>query len=224
PGHGGDESGAAAYGIVERDSNLDMAQRVATHLKAAGVQVYLTREDSGRATGLVTSPGDTRAAQRADLQARTAAANRVGADIFVSLHSNGSSDGSLRGVEAYYDSRRPYADDSRRLARAIVDGALAGMTNAGHPSVDRGVIDAACWRNNQGRCIGLFVLSPGGATTQRDGTPGPVKEPTNMPAALLETLFVSNPQDAALLADPNVRAHVARGIADGILRYLGVPA
>ena len=45
-----------------------------------------------------------------------------------------------------------------------------------------------------------------------------------MPAALLETLFISSPQDAALLKNDAVRDSVARGIADGILRYLGVPA
>lgn len=223
PGHGGDESGAAAYGVVERDSNLELAERVAGYLRVAGVQVYMTREDNGRATGLITGSGDNRNATRADLQARVSAANRIGADVFVSLHSNGG-DVSLRGVEVYYESRRPFADDNRRLAQHLLDGALAGLEKAGHPSTNRGIIDAACWRNFNGRCVGLFVLSPGGATTGTNGTTGPVKEATNMPAALLETLFISNPQDAALLADPDVRAHIARGIADGILRYLGVPA
>ena len=223
PGHGGDESGAAAYGIVERDSNLDMAQRVGEYLKAAGVQVYLTREDNGRATGLVTGSGDNRNATRNDLQTRVSAANRMGADVFVSLHSNGG-DPSLRGVEVYYESRRPFADENSRLAQNLLDGALRGLANAGHPSNNRGIIDAACWRNFNGRCVGLFVLSPGGETTGPNGQPGPSKEATNMPAALLETLFISSPEDAALLADPAVRSSVAKGIADGILRYLGVPA
>lgn len=224
PGHGGDESGAAAYGVIERDSNLDMAQRVGEYLKAAGVQVYLTREDNGRATGLVTGSGDNRSATRSDLQARVSAANRINADVFVSLHSNGAADTSLRGVEVYYESRRPFADENRRLAQNLLDGALRGLADAGHPSTNRGIIDAACWRNFSGRCVGLFVLSPGGATTGQNGSTGPVKEATNMPAALLETLFISSPEDAALLRDPAVRASVAKGIADGILRFLGVPA
>ena len=45
-----------------------------------------------------------------------------------------------------------------------------------------------------------------------------------MPAALLETLFISSPADAALLSDDAVRTSIARGIAGGILRFLGVPA
>ena len=220
PGHGGDESGAAANGLIERDSNLDLAMRVGGFLQASGVQVYYTRTDAGRAPGIVGS-GDTRTLTRDDLQARVIGANRAGADVFVSLHSNGG-DPSLRGVEVYYESRRPFADQSYRLAQNLIDGALQGLANAAAPSQNRGIIDAACWRNLNGRCVGLFVLSPGGASTGPNGTQGPVKEATNMPAALLETLFISSPADAALLKDDAVRTSVARGIADGILRYLGL--
>lgn len=226
PGHGGDESGAAAYSVVERDSNLDLALRVGEFLKAAGVQVHYTRTDNGRASG--TTPGTTPGSggfstTRNDLQARVGAANRAGADVFVSLHSNGSGDPSLRGVEVYYESRRPFAEENYRLAQHLLDGALRGLTNAGHPSPNRGIIDSACWRNFQGLCVGLFVLSPGGTTTTAAGVPtGQAKEATNMPAALLETLFVSSPDDAALLRSDAVRTSIARGIADGILRYLGV--
>ena len=225
PGHGGDESGAAAYGVVERDSNLDMAQRVGEYLKAAGVQVHMTRLDNRRATGLKTDPGDTRPSTRNDLQERSSAANRAGADIFVSLHSNGSGDPNMRGFEVYYESRRPFADDNYRLAKELLNSALQGAANAGHPSPNRGVIDAACWRNFGGRCVGLFVLSPEGSPTSgsaQNGTPARAKEATNMPAALLESLFVSSPDDAAMLKNDAVRASIARGIADGILRYLGV--
>ena len=215
PGHGGDESGAAANGLVERDSNLDLALRVGELLKSAGVHVYYTRTDGGRSPG-IGGNGDTRSLTRDDLQARVVGANRAGADAFVSLHSNGSGEPNMRGVEVYYESRRPFADQSMRLARAVLDGALRGLEAAGAPSPNRGVIDAACWRNFQGRCVGLFVLSPGGTS----GPNGTVKEATNMPAALLETLFISSPQDASLLKNDAVRASVARGIADGILRYL----
>ena len=229
PGHGGDESGAAAYGVVERDSNLDMALRVGEFLKAAGVKVHYTRTDAGRATGLLTPGGDTRVSTRSDLQTRVSAANRAGADVFVSLHSNGAADTSMRGVEIYYESRREFADANYRLAQLLLDGTLRGLANAGYPSTNRGIHDAACWRNFNGRCVGLFVLSPGGTVTGGGGTgasapSSTVKEAMSMPAALLETLFVSSPDDATLLKSDAVRTSVARGIADGILRYLGVIA
>jgi N-acetylmuramoyl-L-alanine amidase CwlD len=45
----------------------------------------------------------------------------------------------------------------------------------------------------------------------------------NMPAALIETAFVSNPDDRRLLQDPAWRQKMAQAIADGILDYAGTP-
>jgi N-acetylmuramoyl-L-alanine amidase len=219
PGHGGDEVGAAANGVVERDSNLDMARRVERFLREGGAEVLLTRADAGRAPGTVpSSSGST--STRGDLQARVRAANAAGAAVFVSLHSNGSPDLGQRGIEVYYESRREFADENRRLAVAVLDGALQGLSSAGYASRNRGVIDAACWRNNNGRCIGLFVLSPAGAGTSN--SPSTTKEATNMPAVLAELLFISNYEDAALLRSEVARDAMARGVANGILRYLEV--
>jgi N-acetylmuramoyl-L-alanine amidase len=219
PGHGGEEIGAAAFGVVERDSNLDMAQRVERFLQEAGVDVLLTRGDAGRAPGAFTGSGFS--ATRGDLQARVKAANAAGATAFVSLHSNGSPDTAQRGVEVYYESRREFADENLRLARHVLDGALQGLAVAGYPSRNRGVIDAACWRNNNGRCIGLFVLSPAGSPSSNTLSSAS-KEPTAMPAVLAELLFISNAEDAALLRSNAVRDSIARGVAAGILSYLGV--
>ena len=226
PGHGGAESGAAANGVVERDSNLDMAQRTAKYLKAAGVDVVLTREDENRAAG--DSASGAFGATRTDLQARVHLANQVKAAVFVSLHSNGSGDVSARGVEAYWDSRRPWANDNLRLAQSLLTGVIDSLAKAGYPTRNRGTIDAACWRNNNGRCVGLFVLSPEGTLTSgANAAPGNTttsKEATNMPAALVESLFVSNVEDAALLRSDAARDAVAHGLSSGILRYLGIAA
>jgi len=47
---------------------------------------------------------------------------------------------------------------------------------------------------------------------------------TTMPATLVETAFVSNPDDAARLRSPAFRQEIALGIADGIQDYAGQPA
>lgn len=220
PGHGGDESGAAAYGVIERDSNLDMAQRAATYLRAAGVDVVLTRETEARAAGSGSSFGAT----RADLQARVSLANQVKGAVFVSLHSNGSGDSSARGVEVYWESRRPWANENLRLAQALLSGVTDSLAAAGYPTRNRGTIDAACWRNNNGRCVGLFVLSPEGTPTSgtAPGATPAAKEATNMPAALVESLFISNAEDASLLRTEAARDAIARGLSSAILRYLGI--
>jgi N-acetylmuramoyl-L-alanine amidase len=46
---------------------------------------------------------------------------------------------------------------------------------------------------------------------------------TDMPAALVETAFLSNPHDAALLQAPSFLDKLANGIAKGIMDYTGGP-
>lgn len=235
PGHGGDESGAAANGIVEKDSNLEMAFRVERLLTQAGFRVLLTRRDEGRAispdpTGV---PGDFSLTRR-DLQARIDLANDAGAALFVSIHSNGLGDTSARGVETYYNSARPFVDRNRALAQAIQSAVVGEMARNGTPVVDRGALDDRCLRAFQGQCFPLFVLGPGRVTTRdevlrRGGTPellgfapgqaAVVSRPTAMPGALAELLFTSNSSDAALLRSDSAREAMARGVAEGVRRY-----
>ncbi len=243
PGHGGDEVGAAANGIVEKDSNLEMARRVERLLMEAGYRVLLTRVDSGRAIGGVDGPGLPQgfSAQRRDLQARIDLANASGAALFVSIHSNGLNDSSANGIETYYNSQRPFSAENRRLAQAIQSSVMAEVGRAGYRVRDRGALDDSCLRAFQGQCFPLFVLGPPRVTTRdealrRGGDPvtlgfAPGQEAiasraTQMPGVLVELLFTSNPDDARLLSDDTAREVLARGVVLGISAYLssrGVP-
>lgn len=236
PGHGSaDESGATNGDLIERDSNLDMAKRVQALLRAAGVTVVLTRSTDGRTDGLDTSGMDPATATFADLQARVAKANAAHAAAFVSLHSNSFEDPSARGIEAWYDTDGPFADRNRALAELLSTHVPAQLRAAGFaaqpskPRDEAGSVDAA------GRTTPLFVLGrsrdvtldelaergvssealglTSNATAFRTGE-------TNTPGALLELLYVSNEQDAALLRDPKARAAMANGIAQAILAFL----
>ncbi len=237
PGHAVDESGAAANGVVEKESNLDMAHRIARLLRTRGVEAILTREADVRAA----PPGDqpTRSegfsGTRNDLQARIDLANAAKADVFVSLHSNGAGDPSIRGYEVYYNAQRPFAAENQALARALLDGVTTAMGAEGYPTTARGVIDDTCLKAFQGRCFPLFVLGPPRVTDRdevyrRGGTPEALgfapgqdsitTRATEMPGALVELLFISSPEDAALLRDEGARDAMARGVAYGVLDYL----
>lgn len=215
PGHGGDESGAAAYGVVEKDSNVDFALRVERYLRQEGVEVILTRRDTDHPAG-VTGTGN--AATRASLAERVKIANGANSDVFVSIHSNGSADPGARGIEVYWESRREFAAQNQRLARTVQERMIETATRAGYGIHDRGIIDASCWRGRNGRCVGLYVLSPGGQTTFA-GNPQ-AKVPTLMPGVLVELLFISNTEDVALLKDDAAREAIAQGLAWGILDFL----
>src|SRR5262249_43297619 len=120
PGHGADEWGAtSADGLKERDSNLDMAKRVQAKLDRAGVDVRLTRSTDGRTDGLNTDGMSPATATFADLQARVARANAQNPQLFLSLHSNGFSDTTVHGVEAWYDDARPFSDANKHFAELL---------------------------------------------------------------------------------------------------------
>jgi N-acetylmuramoyl-L-alanine amidase len=237
PGHGSaDDPGAAAGGVVEKTSNFDMARRVEALLVANGVTVVLTRQGDTRATGY-PAPTGTRgfSASRLDLQARVDLANAQGADLFLSIHSNGSSNAGERGIEVWYDPNRPFSRKNEELARLVLEGSVASLRAAGFEARDRGLKDDTCFRNRDGRCFPLFLLGPPRETTReevlrRGGDPdalgfGPGQESistraTTMPAALVELLFISNADDNVTLQNEAARDAMARGVASAILRYL----
>jgi len=86
PGHGGQDTGAKGKrGVEEKRAVLDIARRVRSHLSAAGLTVYMTRE------------GD----RFIELEERARMAKRQGADLFVSIHLNSAASTTAQGVETF---------------------------------------------------------------------------------------------------------------------------
>jgi N-acetylmuramoyl-L-alanine amidase len=242
PGHGAEDSGAAANGIVEKESNLDLALRVEELLLAEGLHVILTRRDDTAAAspaGTDPAPGFFGRESRRDAQARVDIANQAQALVFVSIHSNGALDPGLRGVEVYYSSAHELAARNERLAAELLRHVLVELDAVGGATADRGVRADSCLYSFRGICRGIFVISPPRVTTREDllrggrdperfGFPIGVDEvrtrATLMPSALVELLFISSPDDAAMLRDEAVRDALARGAAAGILAFLAEEA
>lgn len=99
-GHGGSDPGAISYsGKFEKDFTLPIALKVADRLaEEALIQPILTRDDD-----TYTSPSE-----------RAARANRLGVDLFVSIHMNASDSRSVKGTETYY-----WRDDSLEFAQIV---------------------------------------------------------------------------------------------------------
>jgi N-acetylmuramoyl-L-alanine amidase len=229
PGHGGSEVGASANGVVEKNSNMDMARRVQRLLEEQGVRVVLTRSGDTHAEGYTPDPSlSGRASTRQDLQARVDLANEEDADLFLSIHSNGSSSAAESGVEVWFDPNRRFGDDNARLATMLQDAVLNSLVSYGYDAYDRGIKDDTCFRLRRDRCRPLYVLGP--AHTDVSDYPRPVEgrapfeasaqRATNMPGALIELLFISNPADAAVLTDPAGRDAIASGITSAIVEFL----
>lgn len=113
-GHGGTDPGTQVEGLDEKDLNLEVETQVAALLEAAGVRVARTRTEDVYVT----------------LADRAAMANELGADVFVSIHTNASSTSTeFRGVETYYLAGR---DDCRALAAALHASVLEATDAVDH--------------------------------------------------------------------------------------------
>ncbi len=99
PGHGGKDSGAPGLrGVLEKDVVLPLGEKLAAILQQNGIQVYLTRN----------------ADYFVDLAPRVEMADRVHADLFVSIHANSVDDRpDVNGLETYY------FDSGLRLAQVV---------------------------------------------------------------------------------------------------------
>ncbi|KQZ91096.1 hypothetical protein ASD62_11600 [Phycicoccus sp. Root563] len=89
PGHGGDNTGAAANGLVEADLVMDLARRIEGRLTAIGVAVVYTRTEH-------TCPTEDE---------RAAIANAAGADLLLSLHADSHDAADASGVATFFFGR-----------------------------------------------------------------------------------------------------------------------
>ena len=101
-GHGGEDEGASQEGVMEKDINLAIAERLKVKLEDMGYTVVMVREDD---------------AYRSK-EERVEAAHKVRAGAYVSIHQNTWEDAAARGIETWY-SGKDGASDSGRLAALV---------------------------------------------------------------------------------------------------------
>jgi N-acetylmuramoyl-L-alanine amidase len=210
PGHGGPESGAYAAGLVEKDVNLRIALKLAGLLRERGYEVVLTREDD-RAVSPEYKGGGYSGGVGRDLQARVDTANAASADLFLSIHNNGSNDPGEAGTEVWYNEQREFSEQNTALAGMLQRAILERLSGAGYDANDRGIKADTNFRFFRGRPYNIYVLGP--------GTGARPHEPTLMPGALGESLFISNPADAAMLRQERVLDAIAAGYRDAVEGY-----
>ena len=213
PGHGGTQIGTAhAFPdrtvLVEKDLNLKVALKTAEFLRQAGRQVLLTRTTDTQ----VNNPprdvnGDGRLTLDDDLEARVDIANNSGAELFLSIHFNGSSNPDLRGSEVYYNGKRPFSDKNKKFAQMVLDNLLDSTKAAGFTVVNRGIKED---ERAVGKGNSFYLLGP----TDEDKP-----RATQMVGALVEGAFLTNDQDAEMLKQERFLDALARGYAQAVQQY-----
>jgi N-acetylmuramoyl-L-alanine amidase len=210
PGHGGHDPGAiGAGGTQEKEVVLAMGLKLAERLRRElGADVVMTRSTD------VFIP----------LEERTAIANKVNADLFVSIHANASLNRSAAGIETYY----------LNLAKSEKAAQLAAREN--NTSLEKvSVLQAilfdlmANYKINDSAHLADEVqkaavkkLGPAFSGIRNNGVKqGPfyVLVGATMPSILVESAFISNEKEEKLLKDPRFQDTVVEGIVEGIRGY-----
>jgi N-acetylmuramoyl-L-alanine amidase len=111
PGHGGSAVGAEGGGLVEKDFTLRLARLLRSKLQSAlGLRVVLTRDEDADLP----------------LETRSAIANQLKADLFISLHLNASFGSGATGAETYFLNLDASDERSQRAAEEANLGASDG--------------------------------------------------------------------------------------------------
>ncbi len=210
-GHGGHDSGTLGPGgIQEKDVVLDVALRLGKLLRQRmGSEVIYTRDD------------DT----FIPLEERTAIANKSQADLFISVHANSSGDPTARGVETYYLNFTTSPDALEVAARenAVSDESIHELSGLVKKITLKDKIDESrefAADVDTSLYAGLERGNPGLRDRGVKKAPFVVLIGANMPSILAEISFLTNPDDATQLRDPQYRERIAESLYRGVAKYV----
>ena len=209
-GHGGHDPGTAGPGVTEADLVLDLALRLEQRLRSTQpeLEVVLTR----------------RADKYLPLEARTTLANRVGADLFLSIHANASEDTSTRGIETYYLDLAVDPKAEALAARENVGG-LATMNHldgllqaiASNSKLDESREFAQTVQRTMLRT--LRSVDPEIPDLGVKQAPFVVLIGARMPSILAEVSFLTNSRDATMLSTAAYRGLIVDALLAAIQQY-----
>lgn len=214
PGHGGEDPGAVGpTGLKEKDVVLSVAKQLQERLNALpGMRAMLTRD----ADFFVT------------LHERVKKARRVQADLFVSVHADAFYTPQARGASVFALSQSGASSTTARwMANKENAADLVGGINvkAQDAQVMRTLLDMSTTAQIKDSLhVGREVLGQMGKVGRlhkpRVEQAGfAVLKAPDIPSILVETAFISNPEEEAKLRDPDYQAELVEALTKGIQRY-----
>ncbi|HEX6723521.1 MAG TPA: N-acetylmuramoyl-L-alanine amidase [Burkholderiaceae bacterium] len=215
PGHGGEDPGAIGpSGLKEKDVVLAVALRLRDRLNALpGLRAMLTRDDDFFVP----------------LYDRVRKARRVQADLFISLHADAFMTPKARGASVFaLSSGAATSAAARWMADKENNADLVGGVN------QRAVKDAQVLRTMLEMSTAAQIrdsLAVGDEVLQRIGRVGQlhknkveqagfaVLKAPDIPSILVETAFISNPHEEALLRSARYQDKLVDALVSGVRRY-----
>ena len=214
PGHGGEDPGASGPGgTLEKDVVLQIALQLQDRInKQPNMRAYLTRD----------------ADFFVPLNVRVQKARRVQADLFISIHADAFFTARPQGASVFVLSDRGASSSSARwLANKENSADMVGGINI--KAKDAHVLKAMLDMSTTAQINDSLKL--GGAMLGEMGNVGKLHKPRveqasfavlkapDIPSVLVETAFISNPDEEARLRNPAYQAKLSDALMRGIMGY-----
>lgn len=219
PGHGGEDPGAIGpNGTREKDIVLQIAHRLRDRINASSVggnpmRAFLTRD----------------ADFFVPLGVRVQKARRVQADLFVSIHADAFTTPAARGASVFALSQSGASSSAARwLANKENEADKVGGVNVGNheAQVQRALLDMSTTAQiNDSLKLGGAMLGEIRGIGSRLHKPQveqagfAVLKAPDIPSVLVETAFISNPEEEANLRSVSYQESLADALMRGIQRY-----
>lgn len=215
PGHGGIDTGARGPGgALEKDLVLAVSVDLAKRLRARGLRVVMTRTED------VFVP----------LERRTAIANDARGDLFLSIHANATEDADVSGTETYFlaldASDAGAAEVAARENSAFAIAEEADIEAVRDPFIALlGDLIATEYLKESSEAARLVQTELASVAALRSRG---VKQAlfvvltgVQMPAALVEIGFVTNPQDERTLASDRGSVRLVDALERAVVDFAG---
>lgn len=217
PGHGGADPGAVAVsGAFEKDLVLEMALDLRRLIEQTGrYRVALTRDSDVFIR----------------LRDRITKARELNGRVFISLHADSLRVAELRGASVYTLSETASDAEAARLATEENQAdVLAGTDLSRHDAAVATILLDLAQRDTNNRSITfadllaeeLSAVAPMVRRHRRFAGFAVLKSP-DVPSVLLELGYLSNPDDARNLAEPDYRAKLSKAIVRAVDRFFADP-
>ncbi|QGZ60723.1 N-acetylmuramoyl-L-alanine amidase [Paraburkholderia acidisoli] len=214
PGHGGEDPGAiGSAGTYEKHIALDIAKKLRAKIDAQpNMRSMMTRD----------------ADFFVPLNVRVQKARRVGADLFVSIHADAFTTPSARGSSVFALSEHGASSAAARWMANKENSSdqIGGISvQTADAAVNRALFDMSTTAQiRDSMRYGNFVLNEVGeinhlhkGSVEQAGFA--VLKAPDIPSILVETAFISNPEEETRLNDDAYRDKMATAIMKGIKRY-----
>ncbi|MFC1857940.1 N-acetylmuramoyl-L-alanine amidase [Thermodesulfobacteriota bacterium] len=198
PGHGGRDTGVAgSNGTLEKTIALTFARKIAAEC-GQDFEIILTRTDD---YGI-------------DIPNRTAKANYLSADLFISIHAGGSFLRKTEGISLYYYKVQTDLPDTQFITTSKLseETAITTWENIQNKHIPFSQILAKSIQNG-------IIDQNNSLKANIEGAPLTVLAGADMPAILIEIGHLSNPVEEKALRTPGVLSDISKGIVRGVQAF-----